>query len=867
MAAVKALQKWCKIQCDGYRDVGISNMTTSFRDGLAFCALIHKFRPDLINFESLSKDNVYYNNHLAFRVAEEHLGIPALLDAEDMVALPVPDRLSILTYVSQYYNYFNGRSPIGGIGGIKCHAEISKGMPLEKKNQPVVAKNHNLKTNTENCPPHTDMLKNIRDSHPPSLNVQKTIPEKHVLTTTQQTGTDWQKSAGAKRVQAPVTPHRARSPQPHRDVEKRTALVESSNKTGTLNSECAVCGNHVHLVQRHLVDGKLYHRSCFKCTVCYGTLKPGTYKFGMDTGSLVCTIHQQTQSGFKPTVRPFKSSGFTLAELGSKSDNGGPLTSQRYTSVLSMPIKAFARTVDLSPVPQSWTASAQRTQAARHKFFQSCTPAAELHPSTRPQPCPSEPSINQNTSLKMEEKDETNVLINRKLPEGNCNNNNSLNSHPGTERQLKIKCHSADVSSWRQELNSRDAVGRNSIQVTPFTPAISSSSLNTKESLYLSAISKKQCRPPSLLLSTAKDSQSKEASADCRSKPKAAPNVPGLKSQHSAKEIMLTPGKNKSDFTSRHYEFTIQNASQAPISPILNSHCSNHIAQQSVVEKEPELETWVTWGCPLNGVWSMTSCPNQQLSPVISCLGQTSDGSAGQGSKSECLMSSCVSPSHSHHKPSSPKQPRHRSANSSYENGKFTAKNGLKDETISPTIKPCQIPADQITEGLQEIENNLNVLENKGAELERRLRIYEEEGHGDLLMDPLMVDWFNLIRKKQSYKRKESELMYIARTQDLEEQQPGVEGELRRLINKPSKCEPEQEKKRETELLNRLMEIVNDRNAIVEGLEEDRIREEEEDQQLNEMMQRLGVQKFKNKHKSSFSMLFRWRSKKASVGE
>uniref|UniRef100_A0AAX7SXR2 Actinin, alpha 2b n=1 Tax=Astatotilapia calliptera TaxID=8154 RepID=A0AAX7SXR2_ASTCA len=82
--------------------------TYSWKDGLAFCALIHRHRPDLLDYSKLNKDDPLGNLNLAFDIAEKHLDIPKMLDAEDIINTPKPDERAIMTYVSCFYHAFAG---------------------------------------------------------------------------------------------------------------------------------------------------------------------------------------------------------------------------------------------------------------------------------------------------------------------------------------------------------------------------------------------------------------------------------------------------------------------------------------------------------------------------------------------------------------------------------------------------------------------------------------------------------------------------------------------------------------------------------------------------------------------------------------
>ncbi|XP_071020647.1 uncharacterized protein [Oncorhynchus clarkii lewisi] len=104
----QSLLEWCQEATKEHKGVKITNFSTSWRNGLAFCALLHHFHPDRINFEMLDPYDIKRNNKKAFDGFAE-LGISRLMEPSDMALLAVPDRLIVMTYLNQIRTYFLGQ--------------------------------------------------------------------------------------------------------------------------------------------------------------------------------------------------------------------------------------------------------------------------------------------------------------------------------------------------------------------------------------------------------------------------------------------------------------------------------------------------------------------------------------------------------------------------------------------------------------------------------------------------------------------------------------------------------------------------------------------------------------------------------------
>uniref|UniRef100_A0A3B3T7Q3 EH domain-binding protein 1-like protein 1 n=1 Tax=Paramormyrops kingsleyae TaxID=1676925 RepID=A0A3B3T7Q3_9TELE len=104
----QSLLQWCQGVTQGYKGVKISNFSTSWRNGMAFCAILHHFCPDRVNYEMLDPYDIKENNRMAFSGFAD-LGISPLLSSSDMMLRAVPDRLIVMTYLSLIRTHFTGQ--------------------------------------------------------------------------------------------------------------------------------------------------------------------------------------------------------------------------------------------------------------------------------------------------------------------------------------------------------------------------------------------------------------------------------------------------------------------------------------------------------------------------------------------------------------------------------------------------------------------------------------------------------------------------------------------------------------------------------------------------------------------------------------
>ncbi|KAM4604073.1 MICAL-like protein 1 [Polymixia lowei] len=890
MGSLKALQEWCRIQCEDYNDVEIKNMSTSFRDGLAFCAIIHRYRPDLIDFNSLSKENVYENNRLAFEVAEAQLGIPALLDPEDMVSMKVPDRLSIITYVSQYYNFFTNKS----------------------------------------------------QANPPCMK--------------RPAGTG-QSEPAQKRPMAPLEDKVVESEPGGPGAEADPAV-----KRNTLSSTCAACQKHVHLVQRFLVDGKLYHRNCFRCRECSSTLLPGSYKLGNDAGSLICTHHFTRPALANQNGRPDHSkqaAGIQSARIGRATPHETPPSERDWEKT---PPPAGI-TVDDNP---STNDSNVMTTPDSTKKTDSLETENEADDSTmgqeKPPPNPFGESDEDDEEEEEEEKEEKEEETQTPAKE---TANGDLPATPvshlgGTSRPVPAPRRVPEPTPPPRPAprvrpprtgNSPAVNGEYQKPLLPPKPRersysprrLSSDTPKPKDPPWLALVqseSKKKPAPPPppAGLATPPNTGSLSSLKGEGSRPSTPPPPPNpfeeedddnddeVEEEEGPEGAVIPPvvvashpwysitraaeasgaetppsggssSRSASPGGTKSKKRLAPRAPQAPpcpqvLPPSQSSSCSpspalsmeslssgsDHSSSQAPLGgsassnqehpftksiSEPSISR------PCDSAPSSSSAerlprlspspsppptpPNASSAPATP---QTNRSSATKGARPPPPRPSMTpSPlasgaSSSNNKRICKENPFNRKASPSHASAKARPPRGPRPARppapghgfplIKRKVQSDQyIPVEDIHGEMSQLEKQLDELEQRGVELEKKLRDNpsdEEEEH-------LLVDWFTLIHQKHLLVRREAELVYTDKQQNLEERQADVEYELRCLLNKPEKEWSEEDKSREQELMADLVTIIEQRNHIINSMDQDRQREEEEDRVMAAMLKKKDFHK------------------------
>ncbi|XP_078053847.1 F-actin-monooxygenase mical1-like isoform X2 [Mustelus asterias] len=263
------LLSWCKLHTEGYKNVKVVDLTASWKSGLALCALIHHFRPDLINFESLKEESAADNNQLAFNIAEKEFGISPIMTGREMAIATSPDKLSMFMYLTQFNEFFKDLSPdLQSISKRKMMtlSSAKSALLFLSTLRKSVANKRNSRSEAE----QEKLLK--KDSNEA---VADELSEH-----------SWRnKESSNSQVEQPQEKSDEETAELERQGSFRQAVGPSSSEV------CYFCKKRVYVVERFSAEGQFFHRGCFMCDLCGTTLRLGNYAFNSRDGKFYCTFH------------------------------------------------------------------------------------------------------------------------------------------------------------------------------------------------------------------------------------------------------------------------------------------------------------------------------------------------------------------------------------------------------------------------------------------------------------------------------------------------------------------------------------------------------------------------------------------------
>uniref|UniRef100_A0A8C0T916 F-actin monooxygenase n=1 Tax=Canis lupus familiaris TaxID=9615 RepID=A0A8C0T916_CANLF len=300
VARSSKLLGWCQRQTDGYAGVNVTDLTMSWKSGLALCAIIHRYRPDLIDFDSLDEQNVEKNNQLAFDIAEKELGISPIMTGKEMASVGEPDKLSMVMYLTQFYEMFKDSLPSSDALDLNAEEKavliastkspisfLSKlGQTISRKRSPKDKKEKDLdgagKRRKTSQSEEEEAPRGYRGGRPTLVS---TLTDRRMDVAL---GNQNKVKYMATQLLAKFEEN---APPQSTGMRRQGSIKKEFPQNLGGSDTCYFCRKRVYVMERLSAEGKFFHRSCFKCEYCATTLRLSAYAYDIEDGKFYCKPH------------------------------------------------------------------------------------------------------------------------------------------------------------------------------------------------------------------------------------------------------------------------------------------------------------------------------------------------------------------------------------------------------------------------------------------------------------------------------------------------------------------------------------------------------------------------------------------------